>query len=90
MRLLLQQTWIIGLMASKVTVKDLHNEIDQIKNNHLAHMAKDIDALQEAVKDNRTFFQGRLDRLDNRIYMIMGGVGTTLVTLLAALIGGMM
>tara|TARA_R100001509_G_scaffold163573_2_gene138456 strand:+ start:452 stop:685 length:234 start_codon:yes stop_codon:yes gene_type:complete len=77
-------------MASKVTVKDLHNEIDQIKNNHLAHMAKDIDALQEAVKDNRTFFQGRLDRLDNRIYMIMGGVGTTLVTLLAALIGGMM
>ena len=90
MRLLLQQTWIIGLMASKVTVKDLHNEIDQIKNNHLAHMAKDIDALQEAVKDNRTFFQGRLDRLDNRIYMIMGGVGTTLVTLLAALIGGLM
>ena len=77
-------------MANRVTVKDLHNEIDQIKKNHLAHMAKDIDALQEAVKENRTFFQDRLDRLDNRIYMIMGGVGTTLVTLLAALIGGMM
>ena len=90
MKLLLHKKWMIGLMASKVTVKDLHNEIDQIKNNHLAHMAKDIDSLQEAVKENRTFFQGRLDRLDNRIYMIMGGVGTTLVTLLAALIGGMM
>ena len=77
-------------MANRVTVKDLHYEIDQIKKNHLAHMAKDIDELREAVKDNRTFFQGRLDRLDNRIYMIMGGVGTTLVTLLAALIGGIM
>ena len=77
-------------MANRVTVKDLHNEIDQIKKNPLAHMAKDIDELREAVKDNRTFFQGRLDRLDNRIYMIMGGVGTTLVTLLVALIGGIM
>ena len=77
-------------MTKRVTVKDLHNEIDQIKKNHLAHMAEDIDELREAVKDNRTFFQGRLDRLDNRIYMIMGGVGTTLITLLVALISKVM
>ena len=77
-------------MTKRVTVKDLHNEIDQIKKNHLAHMADDIDELREAVKDNRTFFQGRLDRLDNRIYMIMGGVGTTLITLLVALISKVM
>ena len=77
-------------MTKRVTVKDLHNEIDQIKKNHLAHMAQDIDELREAVKDNRTFFQGRLDRLDNRIYMIMGGVGTTLITLLVALVSKVM
>ena len=77
-------------MTKRVIVKDLHNEIDQIKKNHLAHMAEDIDELREAVKDNRTFFQGRLDRLDNRIYMIMGGVGTTLITLLVALISKVM
>ncbi len=77
-------------MTKRVTVKDLHNEIDQIKKNHLAHMAEDIDELREAVKDNRTFFQGRLDRLDNRIYMIMGGVGTTLITLLVALVSKVM
>ena len=77
-------------MANRVTVKDLHNEIDQIKKNHLAHMAQDIDELRVAVKDNRTFFQGRLDRLDNRIYMIMGGVGTTLITLLVALVSKVM
>ncbi len=77
-------------MTKRVTVKDLHNEIDQIKKNHLAHMADDIDELREAVKDNRTFFQGRLDRLDNRIYMIMGGVGTTLITLLVALVSKVM
>lgn len=78
------------MMAKRVTVNDLHKEIDQIKNNHLAHMAEDIDELRHSVKENRTFFQDRLDRLDNRIYMIMAGVGTTLITLLVALIGKIM
>ena len=77
-------------MAKRVTVSDLHKEIDQIKNNHLAHMAEDIDELRASVKENRVFFQDRLDRLDSRIYMIMGGVGTTLVTLLVALLSKLM
>lgn len=81
---------MIGLMAKRVTVNDLHKEIDQIKNNHLAHMAEDIDELRASVKENRIFFQDRLDRLDNRIYMIMGGVGTTLITLLVALLSKVM
>jgi len=76
-------------MASRVTTRELAKEIEQIKNNHLTHMMEDIDDLKEAVKENRTFFQARLDRLDNRIILIMGGTITTLVTLLAAILGGM-
>lgn len=77
-------------MASRVTTRELAKEIEQIKNNHLTHMMEDIDDLRASVKENRQFFQERLDRLDNRIILIMGGTITTLVTLLAALIGGLM
>ena len=77
-------------MAKRITTQELHKEIEQIKNNHLAHMAEDIDELKDAVKENRDFFIGRLDRLDNRIFWILGMVLTTLVTLVATIISSNM
>ena len=77
-------------MAKRVTTQQLANEIEQIKDNHLAHMADDIEELKEAVKDNRTFFQQRLDRMDNRIWLILGATVSTLVTIVGATVGGMM
>ena len=77
-------------MAKRVTTQQLANEIEQIKDNHLAHMADDIDELKQAVKDNRTFFQDRLDRMDNRIWLILGATVSTLVTIIGAFFGGMM
>jgi len=77
-------------MAKRVTTQELANEIEQIKDNHLAHMADDIEELKEAVKDNRTFFQQRLDRMDNRIWLILGATVSTLVTIVGATVGGMM
>ena len=77
-------------MSKRITTQELHKEIEQIKNNHLAHMMEDIDDLRDAVKDNRIFFQDRLDRLDNRIFWILGMVLTTLVTLVATIISSNM
>lgn len=77
-------------MSKRITTQELHTEIEQIKNNHLAHMAEDIDELKESVKDNREFFIGRLDRLDNRIFWILGMVLSTLVTLIATIISSNM
>ena len=77
-------------MAKRVTTQELANEIEQIKDNHLAHMADDIDELKQAVKENRTFFQDRLDRMDNRIWLILGATVSTLVTIIGAFFGGMM
>lgn len=76
-------------MAKRITTQELHSEIEQIKNNHLAHMMEDIDELKDAVKENRDFFIGRLDRIENRIFWILGMVLSTLVTLVATLVGGM-
>ena len=73
-------------MSKRITTQELHKEIEQIKNNHLAHMMEDIDDLKEAVKENRDFFTERLDRLDNRIFWVLGLVVTTLITIVSVMI----
>lgn len=81
-------------MAKRITTQDLHCEVEQvkkdievIKNNHLQHIAEDIDELQLAVKENRQFFQDRLDRLDNRIWWILGLTVTSLISVIGAHFG---
>jgi len=73
-------------MAKRITTQELHSEIEQIKNNHLAHMMEDIDDLKESVKENRTFFTERMDRLDNRIFWILGLVISTLATVIGSML----
>ena len=63
----------------KATVADLATEIDIIKNNHLAHIHDCIHRVEEDIKDNRKTFNERMDRLDNRIWWIMGLTVTTLL-----------
>ncbi len=65
----------------KATVADLAAEIDVIKNNHLVHMSQDIDELKQDIKDNRSFFTERLDRLDSRIWWVLGLTVTTLIAI---------
>jgi hypothetical protein len=43
-----------------MSLKDLAREIEIIKNNHLAHMAEDIDRVETKV-----------DKIDNRIWAIL-------------------
>lgn len=43
-----------------MTLKDLAREIDIIKNNHLAHMAEDIDRIETKV-----------EKMDNRVWAIL-------------------
>jgi uncharacterized protein Yka (UPF0111/DUF47 family) len=43
-----------------MSLKDLAREIEVIKNNHLTHMAEDIDRVETKV-----------DKIDNRIWAIL-------------------
>ena len=63
----------------RATVADLAAEIDTIKNNHLLHISMDVEELKQDIKDNRKTFNERMDRLDNRIWWIMGLTVTTLL-----------
>ena len=77
-------------MASKPHLLKVSDE--EIDHKHLwyqvEHLHKDVDELKEAVKDNRSFFQERLDRLDNRIWWVLGISMSTMVTVLIAVFTG--
>jgi len=73
-------------MSKRITTQELHNEVQQIKSNHLTHMMEDIDDLKESVKENRLFFTERLDRLDNRIFWILGLTISTLIAIIGVMI----
>lgn len=55
-----------------MTLKELAHEIEIIKNNHLAHMAEDIDKIDR-----------RVEKMDNRLWAILiiliGGVLITFI-----------
>jgi len=77
----------------KPTAQTVQAELVQLKQeNTKEHTAleKKVDNLQDQIKENRTFFTERLDRLDSRIWLIMVGTVSTLFTVLVTLVAGML
>ena len=75
------------------TAHSVQAELIQFKEaNSKEHSAveKKVDDLQSQIKENRTFFTERLDRLDSRLWLIMLGTVSTLITVLATIVAGML
>ena len=75
------------------TAHSVQAELIQFKEtNSKEHSAveKKVDDLQNQIRDNRTFFTERLDRLDSRLWLIMLGTVSTLITVLATIVAGML
>jgi hypothetical protein len=72
----------------KYQLEKLHQEIDVIKNNHLVHIAQDIDDLDIALKETKTEIKERFDKLDERLWLVIGLVVTTLVGIVVSGIFG--
>lgn len=84
-------------MAKRITNQDLKNDVirlhletEQIKNESLTHIHDCIHRLEHNIKENREFFNDRLNRLDNRIFWILGMVLTTLLTIVGSVINNAM
>jgi len=84
-------------MAKRITNQDLKNDVirlhletEQIKNESLTHIHDCIHRLERNIKENREFFNDRLNRLDNRIFWILGMVLTTLLTIVGSVISNAM
>ena len=70
----------------RVTTQELANEIKVIKDNHLAHLDADVRELKEDIKDNRKFFTERMDRLDNRIWWVLGLTVTSCISIIVSMV----
>lgn len=66
----------------QIQIHELHSEIQTIKDNHLVHIAQDIDKLSAELKDTKDTFDKRFDRLDERLWVVVGLVVTTLISIL--------
>lgn len=65
-------------------LQDLHYEIRIIKENHLAHMAQDIDNLSVELTNTKASMDKRFDKLDNRMWVLLGLTVSTLVSIIAS------
>jgi len=82
-----------SIMAKRITTQELHVEIDQvkreislIKDNHLMHLENSVSGLQNDVRENRRYFDDRLNKLDQKIWTL---VLLTLGTLASSLVSMM-
>jgi len=78
---------------TKPTAQTVQAELVQLKKDNTKEhgaLEKKVDDLQGQIKENRTFFTERLDRLDSRIWLIMVGTVSTLFTVVVTLVSGML
>jgi hypothetical protein len=75
-------------LQQQMQINDLHKEISVIKDNHLVHIAQDIDNLDIALKETKTEINQRFDKLDERLWLVIGLVVTTLITIVLAAVFG--
>lgn len=73
-------------MQQQIQINDLAKDIEVIKDNHLQHMAQDIDEIRMDIKTNKAHFNGRMDRLDNRIFWVLGLTVSTLVSIIVSMV----
>jgi hypothetical protein len=78
-------------MAKQVTTQQLHDKLSayaDTNNKEHKQLHARVTEMGDAVKENRKFFTERMDRLDNRIWMIMALTFTTFITLFASMLVG--
>lgn len=80
-------------MSKRITTQELHTEVEQIKqeinvikNNHLAHLERSMANLEVDVKDNRRYFDNRLNNLDNKIWALVLLALSTLGATIASIV----
>jgi|14_taG_2_1085336.scaffolds.fasta_scaffold01051_13 hypothetical protein len=73
-------------LQQQIEINDLAKDIDVIKNNHLAHIHDCIHRVEDEIKENKEHFNGRLDKLDNRIFWVLGLTVTTLAGIIANMV----
>jgi hypothetical protein len=72
--------------AEVIEIHHLAKEIETVKDVHLAHIHECIHRVEDELKSNKEHFNGRIDKLDNRIFWVLGLTVTTLAGVIANMV----
>jgi len=72
--------------AEVIEIHDLAKEIEVVKDVHLVHIHDCIHRVEDELKSNKEHFNTRIDRLDNRIFWVLGLTVTTLASVIANMV----
>ncbi len=76
---------------AKPTVQSVNADLVKLKATNTAEhnaLEKKVDNLQEQIKENKSFFTERLDKLDNRIWtIVILTLGSLLASVLSIAVG---
>jgi hypothetical protein len=72
--------------AEVIEIHHLAKEIETVKDVHLAHIHECIHRVEDELKSNKEHFNTRIDKLDNRIFWVLGLTVSTLVSIIASMI----
>ena len=62
-----------------IQISKIEKDIETLKDTHIAHIHDCMHRIDDTIKENRSHFNTRLDKLDSRIWMIMASSVTTLL-----------
>lgn len=68
--------------------RDLWFELKLIKENHLKHLHEDVDDVKTELKETRAEFNQKIDKLDGRIWWLMGLVTVTMLGVITKVVLG--
>lgn len=68
----------------QIQMEQLHREIQILRDNHIEHLREDVEAVKTEIHTVKTEFDKRFDRLDDRLWMLVGLTATTLITIVIA------
>jgi hypothetical protein len=72
--------------AEVIEIHHLAKEIETVKDVHLAHIHECIHRVEDELKSNKEHFNGRIDKLDNRIFWVLGLTVSTLASVIANMV----
>ena len=72
--------------AEVIEIHHLAKEIETVKDVHLTHIHECIHRVEDELKSNKEHFNTRIDKLDNRIFWVLGLTVSTLVSIIASMI----
>jgi hypothetical protein len=72
--------------AEVIEIHHLAKEIETVKDVHLAHIHECIHRVEDELKSNKEHFNGRIDKLDSRIFWVLGLTVSTLASVIANMV----